>query len=519
MRISRCWQVLELSPEADERSIKRQYARLLKRTRPDEDPVAFQRLREAYEEALQSAREARTEATVALADAVPPICSRSTVPKPAAPSEHEQALALLAALDDGAVERTWYEAKAKGIERALEPLLFRRCLEAATAHPNLLRWGVEQRQWLTPWQQFATGELEQQRLALLLATALHARLEQYMAAGEPAQFIDCLAQASRQGWLGDLSRRQAFQVHVLTLLLDNEDWPPALFVGICQVFAWDAPGATPPIPDEHWQALHRRCEQRTWIDALRALAARREQQPSPQANAAALFLLVQQPEQQRELAAGFVEADWQACERLSDAFSSRFADLLGMFPMHDPWFWKRLVEPRDPPYGIKRTTAVLTLTLALQSLPGAGLAVMLLILPLYALAALLGAYVGKWLLGLWFDIAESLHDLDQRLSAECVRRNLTRDRRLLVIRNAGPLIGLGLVIGLWLGWLGLATYLLTGVIGVLQPADMAPQDRQYRWRRPLQAIYRIAGLSWLQWLFCAAMVGVIGYLRLQGVSL
>ena len=50
------WQLLELDPDADERSIKRAYARLLKRHRPDEDPDAFQRLREAYEASLEEAR-------------------------------------------------------------------------------------------------------------------------------------------------------------------------------------------------------------------------------------------------------------------------------------------------------------------------------------------------------------------------------------------------------------------------------------------------------------------------------
>ena len=47
-----CWNVLGLTPDADSRTIKRQYAALLKQTRPDDDPQGFQRLREAYEAAL-----------------------------------------------------------------------------------------------------------------------------------------------------------------------------------------------------------------------------------------------------------------------------------------------------------------------------------------------------------------------------------------------------------------------------------------------------------------------------------
>ena len=50
------WELLGLDAEAEPRSIKRRYAQLLKQTRPDEDPEAFQRLREAYEWALDWAQ-------------------------------------------------------------------------------------------------------------------------------------------------------------------------------------------------------------------------------------------------------------------------------------------------------------------------------------------------------------------------------------------------------------------------------------------------------------------------------
>ncbi|MBD9439566.1 J domain-containing protein [Pseudomonas sp. PDM04] len=50
------WQLLGLTADADERSIKRAYAQRLKTCRPDDDPEAFQRLREAYETSLAEAR-------------------------------------------------------------------------------------------------------------------------------------------------------------------------------------------------------------------------------------------------------------------------------------------------------------------------------------------------------------------------------------------------------------------------------------------------------------------------------
>src|SRR5690242_5601680 len=48
--------ILGLDEDAGLVEIKRAYARLLKATRPDEDPVAFQRLEEAYAHCIAVAR-------------------------------------------------------------------------------------------------------------------------------------------------------------------------------------------------------------------------------------------------------------------------------------------------------------------------------------------------------------------------------------------------------------------------------------------------------------------------------
>lgn len=79
------WQLLDLTPDADERSIKRAYARLLKIHRPDENPDEFQRLREAYETSLAEARwRAQVDEEVVdvpLATSAPsPECSSPVIP-------------------------------------------------------------------------------------------------------------------------------------------------------------------------------------------------------------------------------------------------------------------------------------------------------------------------------------------------------------------------------------------------------------------------------------------------------
>lgn len=515
-----CREVLGLPARSDERSIKRQYAKQLKVTRPDDDPVAFQRLHEAYEQALQIVRAGQDEPGQMIADFMAnPVVVENRAPQPfkPTPSSYEQAVELFSGFDDPDVEPYWTQALAKGCEAEFERLLFQRCANDPETHTALLEWGVEKRQWLTPWQQILAGEFQQQRLALALTTALYRSLDQHMAAGEEEAFFDCLAQHSRHAWLSDFARRQALQVHVLNLLLNTEDWSPVLFQRVCQLFAWDIEAAVVPIADKQWQYLHRRCEQHAWLNELRSLMQQRDQQPSARANAASLLLLSTDPAQQAQLAADFVEADWQACEQLSETFAKQFAGLLGIFPNHNPWFWKALVVHKAPPYELKRSACVITISLILTTmgLPDFMLAVAIILLPLYIGGGILAAYVGKWLLTHWASLTQSLHDLDLQASEWCVRHKLIKDRRYLVIRNSGGFLALGFLIWKLLGLLGLTAYVLTGAIGLLRFAGAAPTDRQYRWRKPLQAIYRIAGLSPLQWLFGFSMLCVIGYVQLH----
>lgn len=110
------FETLGLSPDADEGSIKRAYARLLKSNRPDDDAAAFQRINEAYQAALDIARR-RTPAPARTTDAsttAPPASTIDEAPvatadvspiaKPPPPSDRAEPAPVRARDDDVRIE-------------------------------------------------------------------------------------------------------------------------------------------------------------------------------------------------------------------------------------------------------------------------------------------------------------------------------------------------------------------------------------------------------------------------------
>ncbi len=84
-----CWEILALAPTGDVAAIKRAYAAKLKVNRPDDDAQAYQRLRDAYQLALDLAKRGEVDARAGeLADAKPdPMVARppAAVPERDAP--------------------------------------------------------------------------------------------------------------------------------------------------------------------------------------------------------------------------------------------------------------------------------------------------------------------------------------------------------------------------------------------------------------------------------------------------
>lgn len=77
------FEALGIDADADERTVRRAYARLLKRHRPDDDPEGFQRINEAYQACMHrlggNAPAARSDTGIDTSPALPAV-ERATIP-------------------------------------------------------------------------------------------------------------------------------------------------------------------------------------------------------------------------------------------------------------------------------------------------------------------------------------------------------------------------------------------------------------------------------------------------------
>jgi hypothetical protein len=90
------WDILEIAPTTDETAIRRAYAALLKRVRPDDDPEGFRRLRGAYEAALRgTATRAPPPPKQPVEPAATPVPAGETSAAPVAPSAEQRVAALI----------------------------------------------------------------------------------------------------------------------------------------------------------------------------------------------------------------------------------------------------------------------------------------------------------------------------------------------------------------------------------------------------------------------------------------
>jgi hypothetical protein len=567
-----CWSVLHLHNDADARDIKRSYARLLKTFRPDEDAEGFQRLREAYEQALAIARwrlenaEPVDEDDVAVATAsstfaalaldaalankhshpqnpswdfagldVPPV--NPTAPEPFAPPakddvlpvepltaasdteayvfEAQAARQLLEGLSPENLDDRWDQAQQQGCAKAFERLLLQLCFEQPQLRSPVLHWAVEQLGWLGPWQDMLINDRQREVLTESLMADYRDHLQALLESHSEREFLNVLKRYSAQPWLQVFDRREQWQQTLLHLLNDTE-WSVPLFDRIGQLFGWDHNKGLHPQPDWLWDTLIERCNQESFYDNLRAKA---ESDRTWAADVQAAHLLINplKPLQQKKIIDGFGQNEWQACHDLSENLKWRFPALLARLPYADVFYWRRFFPRPIAAETWVRVWAAIALALCLFYL---GLekrdAANLIFIPM--IFACVPVWFFRFALSWWVVLTSHVIVPDLWLTESLIPRKWNPDTRWLVIRHGVPQGVMVLLFSLMLGPLGALTYVGTLLIGLVHKRRIGSLDPELSSRRPWLTALHWAHFSPLQLLFLVVMTAITAASRL-GFSL
>ncbi|WP_242168670.1 MULTISPECIES: J domain-containing protein [unclassified Pseudomonas] len=518
-----CWTVLQLADDADERTIKRTYARLLKSCRPDDDAEGFQRLREAYENALNIARwraehEDEDEdvqvinAPVAeLAEGNPHEYAEFADIRPVSPApfdlppEQTRAQALINGLGAHNLGERWEQAQHQRCADAFQAALLRHCFEAPGERAAIAAWAVQHLEWLTPWQGVAMSPWQHEALSGELLQAYRQTLQEQLEQKAEREFVNQLNAYNQRPWLRVFDLQQQWQRILLQLLHDTQ-WSVPLFERVCQAFGWDDQKGVHPEPTWMWRQLVSRCEQESFFDNLldKAHDTRRT---CADALAARLLVTAMSVKEQKRLVEGFDDPAWNATQHLAEVLNWRYPALLERLPDPNVFFWRKFL-----PRGVTldswiRVWAGLALASGLAfhplldtSLP-AKFFLFILLTAVPAIFALRGAQI-------WADFASRLIVQDLWLSERLLPKRLSIDQFRLVLRHGIPQLVLLLVFGYILGIMGMLTHLGMILISLFHSRRIGKVNENFNARIPW-----IKGLHWAYWsplqvVFLVAMVAV-----------
>lgn len=450
-----CWEVLGLTPDADTRSIKRRYAALLKHNRPDDNPAGFQRLREAYERALQG-----SQVDAPLATPQPSI----NVVQPAA-QRSELAAALVADVTSLNVPERYQQACDAGCAEAFEALLLERCL--TQPEPALAQWAINRLHWLSPWQRASAVRLPQPLLDALLSRMfadLGQSLGDLLQQQQVNAFNDVLIDLKQAEWLKPLERHERLNALLANTLVGNPFWSTELFETLCTQQGWSSRDHENRCPEPQWSHLQARHDLEAFTAQLQH-AASLDIQDSPH-RAAKLLMGQMTLAQRKRFARRFGESDWFACHQLSEKLLNRYPALCVQMPGGDPFFWRGW-ERAGRPWPMFVALLGMAVAWALQDQWSSAHSLME-TLGMAFNWTLLIATPALVILAIWLPATEGYGSVDEQLAARVAPWLSFRRPAPLVIREILPCGLLGLVI-----WIVLGIYPLIGYMATLHALGLA----------------------------------------------
>lgn len=283
-----CWSVLGLESNADARSIKRQYAALLKVHRPDEDPEGFQRLREAYEQAMECSRRAPVMAVEPVVEGYGTLDIEFDS-NPAGPSAGQlRAAQLLEDLTADQLDQRLTQARVSHCTREFEEQLLMLCLEPRDDAMSMANWGMQQFNWLTIWQRQDLPGTALDSLYQALGEEARQRLRQQLDAGQVDAFIDTFLTLRRTDWLQPFERHDWFNAMLAQVLVESDFWSSQVFETLCEYQHWKPDKGLPGrCPEPYWSMLEERHPYQAFLDEQRQLACQDDH--DPKSRAAKLF--------------------------------------------------------------------------------------------------------------------------------------------------------------------------------------------------------------------------------------
>ncbi|MFW6749373.1 J domain-containing protein [Pseudomonas glycinae] len=332
-----CWTVLGLSADADVRTIKRQYAVLLKQTRPDDDPEGFQRLRDAYEQALaykawQRYEEQDEEQNQDIQESWD--LSGLTVVEVDA---LKLAIRPLDGLGIEELNRRLAITREEGCAHIFEDTVLHHCIEHPETSQTLVDWAIPTFFWFSAWQRL---ELDHISIDLLLdrqrariVQPMHDALEREDVEG----FLQAYERCGEHNWLAIALQQEWFNRMLSHLLLDAPVWSPEIFERVRNNQGWH--GCTGnPCPDGEWQRLLARQNAPLFLAHQQQLAT--EPAVTPEHRAARLLLGTGSFSARRALARRLREEDWAQCRKLSSELYANHPKVCAQMPGGTAFFWQ-----------------------------------------------------------------------------------------------------------------------------------------------------------------------------------
>ncbi|EKK5244001.1 hypothetical protein ACI00O_000486 [Cronobacter sakazakii] len=498
----RALEILGLEPGADERAIKRAYARLLKVCRPDDDPQGFQQLRDAYETALEQARRGvadgdddafgdddehddDTDMAAVAPDAYrqiddPLLAQPVNEPEPA-PAESAPAppaplytpprtTALLDGLNEENLNARWLEARAMGESREFEEAVLTRCLwHLAPDEYAFVAQAQACFEWLTPGQRVVTDESQQNRLRHVLLTPYAEEMRAALEEGNDARFLACLRALANSPWLQSYDGQRQLQRLALSLLDAQPEWSPERFAALCRLFHWDETrGERPDLPDLWAQAIARDEEEALFVE----LTAKRDAaEGSPAHRAAQMVLRVQDEDARMLTGLDYTDEDWQACGRLTDQLEIGHPALIPRFAGADIHAWQQTYHKLNEAHGpMMRSLWLVGMMMATFGwmLPAVydgtitplGVVLRVLVAPVVAMV------VGIFPLVLWRGLARPFLDRDAALSERLLPRFIysRRRKRWRLFAHVIPFCVVSVVIALVCGRLAMWIFVVVTLL-------------------------------------------------------